>query len=81
VTYMPNGGATVGNPVTITSNGAGDTNGMMTFDGMAYHYNLGTKGFSVTAGVPAFYQENITVAYQSAPSVVVGSDAIELDTK
>jgi hypothetical protein len=81
VTYMPSGGAAVGNPVTTTSNGAGDTNGVMTFDGTTYHYNLSTKGFSVTAGIPAFYQENITVAYKSAPSVVVGSDAIELDTK
>jgi len=31
--------------------------------------------------VPPFYQENITVAYKSAPSVALGSDVIELDTK
>ena len=30
---------------------------------------------------PGFYQETITVAYKSAPSVVVGSDAIQVDTK
>jgi hypothetical protein len=53
----------------------------MIFEGTTYHYNLSTKGFSVTASVPAFYQENITFAYKSAPSVIVGSDAIQLDTR
>ena len=53
----------------------------MTLDGSAYRYNLSTKGLSVTASVPAFYQVNINVAYKSSPSVVVGSDAIQLDIK
>jgi hypothetical protein len=59
----------------------GDANGVMVFDGTYYHYNLDTKGLASTAGVPAFYQESITVAYNSAPGVVVGSDSIQLDTK
>jgi alpha-tubulin suppressor-like RCC1 family protein len=80
VTYVPNGGAVVADPVT-SFNGAGDANGVMVFDGTYYHYNLSTKGYALTAGVPGFYRENITVAYQSAPSVVVGSDSIEIDTK
>jgi len=49
VTYVPSGGASVSNPVTTTSTGGVDTNGVMTFDGTYYHYNLATKGFSVTA--------------------------------
>lgn len=40
-----------------------------------------TKGYSTTANVPGFYQENITVAYKSAPNIVVGSDTIQIDTK
>jgi hypothetical protein len=53
----------------------------MTPDGANYRYKLSTKGFLVTADVPAFYQENITVADKSAPSVVVGPDTIQIDTK
>jgi hypothetical protein len=80
VTYKASGGTTVASPI-VTSNGAGDANGIMIFDGTYYHYNLATKGYATTAGMPGFYQESITVAYQSAPSVVVGSDKIQLDTK
>jgi hypothetical protein len=81
VSYVPNGGSAGQNPVP-TFNGAGDTGGVMVFDGQFYHYNLDTKGYSVTAGAnPAFYQLNITAAYLSAPGVIVGSDAIQLDTK
>jgi hypothetical protein len=81
VTFQPKGGASNGTTVAITYNGAGDTNGIMVFDGAHYHYNLATKGFAVTQGVPGFYQENIKVAYQSAPTVIVGTDAIQIDTK
>jgi hypothetical protein len=80
VSYKGGGGASVATLVP-TSNGVGDANGVMVFDGTYYHYNLDTKGLSPTAGVPAFYQENITVTYNSAPGVIVGSDSIQLDTK
>jgi hypothetical protein len=80
VSYKGSGGASVATSVP-TSNGVGDANGVMVFDGTYYHYNLDTKGLASTAGVPAFYQESITVAYNSAPGVVVGSDSIQLDTK
>jgi len=79
-TYVSSGGATSSKTV-LTCNDPFDTSGVMTLDGAFYRYNLSTKGLSVTAGVPAFYQENITVAYQSAPSVVVGTDKIQLDIK
>jgi hypothetical protein len=80
VTYMASGGASVTEAVT-SFNGAGDTNGVMVFDGSSYHYNLSTKGLSKTNGVPGFYEEDITVVYTSAPSVIVGSDAVQLDLK
>jgi hypothetical protein len=81
VTYKQTGGSNVSTTVPTTFNGAGDTNGMMVFDGKYYHYNLATAGYSVTQGVSAFYQETITVAYQSAPNVIVGTDMIQIDTK
>ena len=80
VTYTPTGGATATATVP-TFNGKGDVNGVMVLDGSNYRYNLDTKGYSTTADVPGFYQETITVTYKSAPSVVVGSDAIQVDTK
>jgi hypothetical protein len=58
-----------------------DTGGVMILDGSNYRYNLSTKGLSATSGVAAFYQENITAAYKSAPSVVVGTDTIQIDLK
>jgi hypothetical protein len=64
-----------------TFNGKGDVDGVMVLDGSNYRYNLDTRGYSTTAGVPGFYQETITVAYKSAPNIVVGSDAIQIDTK
>ena len=64
-----------------TFNGKGDMNGVMVLDGSSYRYNLDTKGYSTTVNSPGFYQETITVAYKSAPTVVVGSDAIQVDTK
>jgi hypothetical protein len=80
VAYTPTGGATA--TATIPAfNGKGDVNGVMVLDGSNYRYNLDTKGYSTTAGAPGFYQETITVAYKSAPNVVVGSDAIQIDTK
>ena len=80
VAYTPTGGA----PVTSTVpafNGKGDVNGIMVRDGSAYRYNLDTKGYSTTATSPGFYQETITVAYTSSPNVIVGSNAIQIDTK
>ena len=53
----------------------------MILDGSTYRYNLDTSGYSTTASVPGFYQENISVAYRAAPNVIVGSDAIQVDTK
>ena len=50
-------------------------------DGTCYHYNLATSAYAVTASGPGFYQVNITLAYQSASSVIVGTDAIEIDTR
>ena len=44
VAYVPNGGAPGQNPVP-TFNGAGDSGGVMVFDGQFYHYNLDTKGY------------------------------------
>jgi hypothetical protein len=80
VTFVPGGGATA--TVDVPSfNGAGDTNGIMVMDGTYYRYNVATSGFAVTANQPGFYQVSITVAYQSAPSVIVGTDAIQIDTK
>jgi hypothetical protein len=81
VTSVSSGGASTTTTVTSTTTSAADTSGVMVLDGSNYRYNLSTKGFAVTAGVPAFYQESVSVAYKSAPSVVVGTDAIELDTK
>jgi hypothetical protein len=80
VAYKSTGGSSTTSAVA-TFNGIGDTGGVMVFDGTYYHYNLSTTGFSSTSGVPGFYQETITVAYQSAPSVIVGTDAIQVDTK
>jgi hypothetical protein len=80
VTYKTTGGTST-TSVVPTNNGIGDSNGVMVFDGTYYHYNLSTRGFSSTNGVPAFYQETISVAYQSAPTVVVGTDLIQVDTK
>ena len=80
MTYTPTGGAT--STATVpTFNGKGDVNGIMVLDGSDYRYNLDTKGYSTTANIPGFYQETITVTYKSAPSTVVGSDAIQVDTK
>jgi hypothetical protein len=79
-TYMSTGGST--NTRTIAAcTDAVDSGGVMILDGSNYRYNLSTKGLSVTAGNPAFYQEDITAAYKSAPAVVVGSDKIQLDIK
>jgi len=79
-TYVSSGGTSTSQTVAACYD-APDTGGVMTLDGANYRYNLSTKGFSVTAGVPAFHQENIAVAYTSAPNVVVGSDTIQLDVK
>ena len=69
-------------PQTITScTDTPDSGGVMKLDGSNYRYNLSTKGLSATAGIPAFYQENFTVAYKSAPHVVVGTDTVQLDIK
>jgi hypothetical protein len=80
VAYTPTGGA-----ITTTSvpafNGKGDVNGVMVLDGGSYRYNLDTKGYATTANSPGFYQETITVTYKATPSAVVGSDAIQIDTK
>jgi hypothetical protein len=81
VNYKTSGGSNTTATVTATSSGAGDANGVMIFDGTHYRYNLSTKGYSATQGVPAFYQVNLSVAYKSAPGVVVGTDAIQLDVK
>jgi hypothetical protein len=78
--YVASGGSNT-NQTIATYTDTPDTGGMMKLDGSNYRYNLSTKGLSPTAGVPAFYQENITAAYKSAPSVVVGSDTIQLDVK
>jgi hypothetical protein len=80
VAYTPTGAAPVTSTVP-TFNGKADSNGVMVLDGANYRYNLDTKGYSTTGVGPAFYQETITVAYKSAPNVIVGSDAIEVDTK
>ncbi|HVU52271.1 MAG TPA: HYR domain-containing protein [Polyangia bacterium] len=80
VASAPSGGSTTTQTVVACSD-APNTNGVMVLDGASYHYNLSTKGYAVTAGLPAFFQLNVSVAYKSAPSVVVGSDAIELDTR
>jgi hypothetical protein len=70
-----------GTVVVPTFNGAGDANGAMVLTGNHYHYDLNTKGYAVTATNDAFYQLNITASYNSSPNVIVGSDAIMLDTK
>jgi hypothetical protein len=80
VAYAPTGGSSVTSTVA-TSNGKADKDGIMILDGSNYRYNLDTKGFSTTATGPGFYQETITVAYKTAPNVVVGSDAIQVETK
>jgi hypothetical protein len=80
VAYTPTG-ATSTTASVPTFNGKGDVDGIMVLDGSNYRYNLDTKGLSTTGSDPGFYQETITVAYKSAPSVVVGSDAIQIDTK
>jgi hypothetical protein len=80
VAYTPSGGTAVTADVP-NYNGKGDVNGLMVLDGANYRYNLDTKGYSTTASSPGFYQETITVAYKSAPNVVVASDAIQFDTK
>jgi hypothetical protein len=79
-TYMASGGVSTSQTIT-TCTDTPDTGGVMKLDGSNYRYNLSTKGLSVTAGIAAFYQENITVAYKSAPNVVVGSDNIQIDLK
>jgi hypothetical protein len=80
VAYTPTGAAPV--KATVPAfNGKGDVNGVMILDGANYRYNLDTRGYTTTGVGPAFYQETITVAYKSAPNVVVGSDAIEVDTQ
>jgi hypothetical protein len=80
VTYQLSGGSSV-TKSAVTSSGPSDTGGVMTLEGAYYHYNLSTKGDSVTVAGPAFYQVNITAAYTAYPGVVVGSDAIQIDTK
>jgi hypothetical protein len=80
VAYKTTGGSSDSSLVT-TSNGVGDSNGVMVFDGTYFHYNLSTSGLATTTGVPAFYQETISVAYNSAPAVTVGMDLIQIDTK
>jgi hypothetical protein len=79
-TLMSSGGTTRTQTIA-TCTDAPDTGGVMILDGSNYRYNLSTKGLSATAGVAAFYQENITAAYKSAPSVVVGTDTIQIDLK
>jgi hypothetical protein len=70
-----------GTNVVPTFNGAGDAGGVMIWDGTQYHYNLNTKGYAVTSTNASFYQLNVTASYSSNPTVVVGSDAIMVDTK
>ena len=79
-TYVSSGGSTTTKTIA-TCTDAADSGGVMILDGANYRYNLSTKGLSVTTGSPAFYQETITAAYRSAPSVVVGTDKIQLDIK
>jgi hypothetical protein len=80
VAYTPTGAAPV--KATVPAfNGKGDANGVMVLDGANYRYNLDTRGYTTTGVGPAFYQETVTVAYKSAPNVIVGSDAIEVDTQ
>jgi hypothetical protein len=79
-THVASGGSSSTQTIASYSD-TPDTSGVMTLDGSNYRYNLATKGLSTTAGIPAFYQENISVAYKSSPGVVVGSDAIQLDIK
>jgi hypothetical protein len=70
-----------GTPVTPVFNGIGAANGVLVWDGTQYHYNLDTSGYALTASVPAFYQLVITASYNANPGVVVGRDAIMLDTQ
>ena len=79
-TYVSSGGSTTTKTIA-TCTDAADSGAVMILDGANYRYNLSTKGLSVTTGSPAFYQETITAAYRSAPSVVVGTDRIQLDVK
>jgi hypothetical protein len=80
VKSVASGGSSAAQTV-VSCNDPPTTNGVMYLDGANYRYNLSTKGYAVTYGVPAFLQLNVTVAYKSAPSIVVGSDAIQLDTQ
>jgi hypothetical protein len=80
VAYTPTGAASVKSTVPAF-NGKGDANGVMILDGANYRYNLDTRGYSTTGVGPAFYQETVTVSYKSAPNVIVGSDAIQVDTQ
>ena len=79
-TFMSSGGSSTTSTIATCTDVA-DSGGVMILDGSNYRYNLSTKGLSVTAGVPAFYQETITAAYRSAPTVVVGTDTIQIDIK
>lgn len=80
VTFQQSGGSSVV-ATTAPSSAPSDSGGVMTLNGDHYQYNLSTKGDAVTAASPAFYQVNITAAYTAHPTVVAGSDALQLDLK
>ena len=80
VTLQSGTGGTLDN-VVPTYNGAGSTGGIMVLTDSHYQYNLNTKGYQTTASDARYYQLAVSVNYTASPSVVVGTDAIMLDTR
>jgi hypothetical protein len=83
VSYKVNSSDPPNSSVTLNYSGIGDSTGLMYLVGQQYHYNLSTKSYQVTAttGNPAYYAVTMNAAYDIAPNVVVGTDAVRIETR
>jgi hypothetical protein len=64
------------------SSGVGDSGGTMVLTGGSYQFNLKTTGFEAgTANNGRFFLSDVTVYYNSAPTVIAGEEDVQLESK
>ena len=74
-------GSTLLADVPPVFNGVGSGNQFVLVSGK-YQYNLDTHGYQAGTDQNArFYLSKATVVYQSAPSVIVGSEVVQLESR
>jgi hypothetical protein len=62
--------------------GVGDSGGTMVLTGGTYQFNLKTTGFEAgTVNNGRFFISDVTVSYNSAPTVIVGEEDVQLESK